>query len=117
MEEDRFKVLGERLLAFADARDWRQFHSPKNLSMAMAGEVGELLEHFQWLSESEARALPAHKVEEVALELADIQIYLIRTAQELGIDLLGAVEQKIDLNEARYPADRVRGSHRKYNEY
>jgi len=117
MEKDRFKTLGEKLLAFADARDWRQFHSPKNLSMAMAGEVGELLEHFQWLSESEARELPTHKVEEVALELADIQIYLIRIAQELGVDLLGAVERKIDINEERYPADRVRGSHRKYSEY
>jgi NTP pyrophosphatase (non-canonical NTP hydrolase) len=117
MDNSRFQRLGERLLAFAEAREWRQFHSPKNLSMALAGEAGELLEHFQWLSEADSTKLSDSKREAVALELADIQIYLIRLGQELDIDVLAAVERKIAINDDRYPADKVRGSHKKYNEY
>lgn len=117
MSTDRLDRIAEQLLDFAEAREWRQFHSPKNLAMALAGEAGELLELFQWLSEAESRELPPERLERVALELADLQIYLIRLGQELGVDLLEAVERKMAINEARYPAEKVRGSHRKYDEY
>ena len=109
--------LQKRLQAFADARDWNQFHSPKNLSMALVVEAAELAEHFQWLTQEESAALPAERLEKVGEELADIFVYLVRLADRLGIDLPAAVDRKIDLNEKKYPADRVRGSARKYDEY
>jgi len=109
--------LSERLAAFARARDWEQFHSPKNLAMALAGEAGELLEHFQWLSEAESQALGAEKREAVALEMADIFIYLLRLGERLDIDLVDAAYRKVAINEARYPAEKVRGDARRAAEY
>jgi len=117
MPRDSLDDLNTKLLAFARERDWEQFHSPKNLSMALAGEAGELLEHFQWLSEAQSAALPAEKRNAVALEMADILIYLIRLAERLDVDLIGAVYRKIDVNQARYPAERVRGDARRAEEY
>lgn len=109
--------LRQRLKAFARERDWEQFHSPKNLSMALIAEAAELIEHFQWLSEEQSAQLPADKFNEVRLELADIQIYLIRLADRLGVDLLEAAWEKIEINEKRYPSDRVRGDARRAAEY
>jgi NTP pyrophosphatase (non-canonical NTP hydrolase) len=109
--------LQERLQAFADARDWNQFHSPKNLSMALIVEAGELAEHFQWLTQEESYKLPADKLEKVGEELADTFVYLVRLASQLGIDLPQAVDRKIKMNEEKYPAERVRGSAKKYDEY
>lgn len=117
MPDDRLAQLSERLKAFAVARDWEQFHSPKNLSMALAGEAGELLEHFQWLSEDQSRELDEAKRDAVALEMADILIYLLRLAERLDIDLLEAADRKVAVNERRYPADRVRGDARRADEY
>jgi NTP pyrophosphatase (non-canonical NTP hydrolase) len=85
--------------------------------MALAGEVGELLEHFQWLTEDQSSNLPKNKLGEVEEEMADIFIYLIRLSDQLQIDLLSAVEKKILKNEEKYPADKVRGSSKKYTEY
>ena len=102
---------------FAKERDWDQFHSPKNLSMALIVEAGELVEHFQWLKQSESRNLPKDKLEAVEEELADILVYLIRIADQLDVDLIGAARKKIKSNEVKYPADMVRGSSRKYTEY
>jgi NTP pyrophosphatase (non-canonical NTP hydrolase) len=115
--DDPLEALRQRLRRFAAERDWDQFHSPKNLAMALITEAAELVEHFQWLSEDESSALPPEKLEEVKLELADILIYVIRLADKLNIDLLAAANQKIVLNEKKYPADRVRGDARKYTEY
>ena len=109
--------LKARLNSFADARDWEQFHSPKNLSMALSVEVAEILEHFQWLTEQQSRELDADKQAEVSEELADAFIYLMRLADQLDIDLIDAAEKKLQANEAKYPADRVRGSSKKYTEY
>jgi dCTP diphosphatase len=109
--------IRERLRRFARERDWDQFHSPKNLSMALIAEAAELVEHFQWLTEEQSAQLPAERLREVETELADIFIYLIRMADKLGVDLLAAAERKMDINEAKYPADKVRGSARKYTEY
>ena len=114
---DSLENLRVRLAEFAAARDWDQFHSPKNLSMALIAEAAELVEHFQWLTQSASRALPPEKLAEVRLELADIQIYLIRIADKLSVDLIAAANDKIDLNESRYPAERVRGDARRATEY
>jgi NTP pyrophosphatase (non-canonical NTP hydrolase) len=108
--------LAGRLRAFAEERDWEQFHSPKNLSMALAVEAAELLEHFQWLTEQESLALPPARRDAVAEELADVFIYLVRLADRLGIALLEAARDKMAKNEMRYPAEKSRGHKRKYNE-
>ena len=117
MPRDSLDDLNARLLAFARERDWEQFHSPKNLSMALAGEAGELLEHFQWLSEESSARLSAGQRDEVALELADILIYLIRLSERLDIDLVDAAYRKMAINQARYPKERVRGDARRAEEY
>ncbi|UCE77288.1 MAG: nucleotide pyrophosphohydrolase [Gammaproteobacteria bacterium] len=117
MTDSQLEQLSRRLRRFAQERDWEQFHSPKNLSMALIAECAELVEHFQWLTEEQSHDLPDDKRVEVELEMADIQIYLLRLAERLGVDLLGAVERKIAINEHKYPADRVRGSAKKYTEY
>jgi dCTP diphosphatase len=114
---DALHALQQRLAAFAAARDWDQFHSPKNLAMALSVEAAELVEEFQWLTEEQSKALDAERRERVRLELADVFIYLLRVADKLGVDLLQAAEDKLVLNESRYPADRVRGDSRKYDEY
>lgn len=114
---DGLENLRERLADFAAERDWDQFHSPKNLAMALIAESAELVEHFQWLSEDQSRALGPDKLREVGLELADVLIYLIRTADKLGIDLIKVTEEKIAINERRYPAHKVRGDARRASEY
>jgi NTP pyrophosphatase (non-canonical NTP hydrolase) len=114
---DSLDQLNARLLEFARERDWEQFHSPKNLAMALAGEAGELLEHFQWLSEQQSLELSAEKKQQVAHELADILNYLVRLAERLDIDLLAAADEKIAINAARYPANKVRGDARRASEY
>ena len=105
-----------QLREFASERDWDQFHSPKNLSMALIVEAAELVEHFQWLTEDQSQTLPAEKLAEVEQEIADIQIYLIRLADKLGVDMEKAVNAKIELNAKKYPADKVRGSAVKYSD-
>ena len=108
--------LRQRLRTFAAARDWEQFHTPKNLSMALIAEAAELVEHFQWLTEAESAALSDEQRAAVALELADVLLYLVRIADRLGIDLYPAAVRKLAINEARYPADAVRGSAKKYSD-
>jgi len=92
-----------RLEQFSAVRDWDQFHSPKNLSMALIAEAAELVEHFQWLTEAQSEELPPAQLKEVEAELADILIYLIKLADRLNVDLLRATNEKIDRNEARFP--------------
>ena len=106
-----------RIRQFAEERDWRQYHSPKNLSMALIAEAAELVEHFQWLTEEQSANLDAEKLEAVRQEIADIQIYLITIADRLNVDLLEAVSKKLDINAEKYPADKVRGLSKKYTEY
>ncbi len=115
--DDPLEGLRQRLAFFAQEREWEPFHSPKNLSMALIAEAAELVEHFQWLTEAQSGQLAEDKLEAVRLELADIQIYLIRLADRLGIDLLKAAWDKIEINEARYPAERVKGDARRAAEY
>lgn len=112
-----FSDLRNRVRAFSESRDWAQFHSPKNLAMALIAEAGELVEQFQWMTESDSKALDNDKLEEVGREIADIQIYLVRLSDVLGIDIYQAVGEKMTLNEKKYPVDKVRGSSKKYTEY
>ncbi len=102
---------------FVHRRDWQQFHSPKNLTMALSVEAAELMENFQWLTEDESHDLPADKRAAVEDEMADVLIYLVRLADQLGVDLLDAAECKMERNRERYPADLVRGSAKKASEY
>jgi len=113
-ELDELKM---RLREFAKERDWDQFHAPKNLAMALSVEVAELVEHFQWLSEDQSKSLDEKTKAEVADEIADVQVYLIRLADKLDVDILDAVGQKIEKNKAKYPVDKVRGKSKKYTEY
>lgn len=110
-------ALKQQLADFAQARDWDQFHSPKNLAMALNVEAAELLEHFQWLTEQQSATLDDQVLKQVAAELADIQIYLVRLSDKLGVDLAEAVQTKMRSNAEKYPADRVRGSAAKYTSY
>jgi NTP pyrophosphatase (non-canonical NTP hydrolase) len=112
-----FEELNQVLRQFAIDRDWEQFQSPKNVAMALIVEAAELVEHFQWLSEEESYQLPEEKLTEVSHEMADILIYLIRLSDRLGVDLLAATQEKIQLNAAKYPVEKVKGSARKYTEY
>lgn len=114
---DSLEELRARLARFAAERDWDQFHSPKNLSMALIGEAAELVEHFQWLTQEQSNRLAADKLTEVAEELADILIYVIRTADKLDVDLITAAWEKIEKNEQRYPVEKVRGDARRASEY
>lgn len=114
---DRVEELSKRLADFAKRRDWEQFHSPKNLSMALIAEAAELVEHFQWLTQEQSYNLPPEKFEEVRMELADIQIYLLRIAERMNIDLVQAAYDKMAINESRYPEEKVRGSAKRASEY
>lgn len=109
--------LRDALREFAKDRDWDQFHSPKNLAMALSVEAAELLEHFQWLTEQQSFALDDKKRAAVAEEIADVLIYLVRLADKLGLDPVGEAREKIERNRAKYPADQVRGQAKKYSEY
>ncbi|HHJ20311.1 MAG TPA: nucleotide pyrophosphohydrolase [Gammaproteobacteria bacterium] len=117
MTDITLDLLNEQLRQFAIDRDWEQFQSPKNLSMALIGEAAELVEHFQWLTEEQSYQLPPEKHQAAALEMADILIYLLRISDRMGVNLLDAVEKKIEINQGRYPVEKVKGSAKKYNEY
>lgn len=108
--------IRQALRAFTAERDWQRFHSPKNLAMALSGEAGELLALFQWLTEEESRQPPATLRAHVADEIADVQMYLVALADQLGVDIAAAVQAKMARNALKYPADRFRGSARKYDD-
>ena len=108
--------LRRALREFAAARDWDQFHSPKNLAMALSVEAAELLEVFQWMTEAQSRTLDASTREAASQEIADVLLYLIRLSDQLGIDPLAAAERKLVSNADKYPVDKARGSSRKYTE-
>ena len=109
--------IRDQLRQFVAERDWDQFHSPKNLAMALSVEAAELLEHFQWLTQEQSSDLPADKRKQVAQEMSDVLVYLVRLADKLDIDLVQEAKEKLVLNGEKYPADLVRGSAKKYTEY
>jgi len=108
-------TLQTKLRDFAAVRDWERFHTPKNLAMALAAEAGELLELFQWLTETESAALDAAQREAVEHELADVLIYLLRLADRLDVDLDEAVARKMKINAEKYPVALARGNATKYD--
>jgi dCTP diphosphatase len=117
MHPDPIQDLAQRLRAFAAERDWDPFHTPKNLAMALTGEAGELAAEFQWLTPEESQRLDPERLARVRQEAGDVLLYLVRLADRLDFDLVEAARDKIAHNARNYPADKVRGSARKYNEY
>jgi dCTP diphosphatase len=122
--EDSLFVLRDELRRFAAARDWDQFHSPKNLAIALSIEAAELLETFQWMTEADSRNLEADSASlapeqkaEISKELADVLLYLIRLADKLNVDLAAAAAAKIEINAAKYPIEKARGSSKKHSDY
>ena len=109
MSKDSLTELTSILKDFAVERDWEKFHSPKNLAMALSGEAGELLEHFQWLTQLQSYQLEPEQLREVSFEMADILIYLLRLSERIDIVLLAAVEEKMAINEKRFPVEKVKG--------
>jgi len=112
---DTLRDLREALRVFAAARDWDQFHSPRNLATALSVEAAELLEPFQWLTDEQSRNLPPQTRAAVAEELADVLLYLVRLADKLDVDLEAAARAKIARNAEKYPVEKARGSSRKYD--
>lgn len=109
--------LRNAINTFIAERDWEQFHSPKNLAMALSVEVAEIAEHFQWLTEEESQSLSTEKLAEIREEIGDAMIYLTELADKLGIDPIEAAKAKLEINGQKYPADLVRGKASKYTEY
>lgn len=109
--------MKSRILAFARERDWEQFHAPKNLSMALAAEAGELMEHFLWATPEASAELARQAAKRAAIEseLADVVIYALEFANITGIDVAGAIERKMAANAARYPVEKARGRSDKYD--
>ena len=110
------KELAQKLRKFAAERDWDQFHSPKNLTMALSVEVCEVVEHFQWLTEEESYQLNPNKLEKIKEEIGDVIIYLVMLADKLGINPVQAANEKIEKNRKNYPANIARGTAKKYKE-
>jgi dCTP diphosphatase len=109
-------TLRQALREFADEREWHRFHTPKNLAAALSVEAAELLERFQWLTDDESRNLPPAELEKVRQEMADVLNYLVMLADKFDVDLLAAARDKIVLNAKKYPAEKARGSMKKYTE-
>lgn len=114
-QEDTLVRLREALRSFASERDWARFHTPKNLAMALAGEAGEVLEVMQWLTPEESAALSPIDQEALALELANVLLYLVRLADVCEIDLAAACARKLAINAERYPVQKARGRATKYD--
>jgi dCTP diphosphatase len=109
--------LKEKMAAFVKERDWEQFHTPKNLSMSIAIEAAELMEHFQWLTVEESKNLSGQALDNIGEELADIVIYALSLANTLGLDLSRTVSAKMEKNIRKYPSEKVRGKAHKYTYY
>lgn len=113
---DGLRELRDSLRAFAAARDWDQFHTPKNLAIALSVEAAELLEHFQWSSEEQSKDLAQEWIALVEEEMADVLLYLVRLSDKLDVDLLRAARRKMARNAEKYPVDKAKGSARKYTQ-
>lgn len=109
--------LLKKIVEFRTERDWQQYHSPKNLSMALMVEAAELLEHFQWLAQEQSRNLSNEQRAAIKDEIGDVMIYLVNLSEKLGIDPIEAAHNKIAKNKKKYPADRVKGKADKYSSY
>ena len=113
---DTIQQLTDEIRAFRDARDWRQFHNPKELAVAIAAEAGELLQHFVWQSPEQSERRVQERGEQIASEIADVGILLLELADKLGLNFAECIRAKLVRNAERYPVEKARGSNRKYNE-
>lgn len=113
---DRIRDLTAEIRAFRDARDWKQFHAPKEMAVAIAAEAGELLQHFVWQSPEQSEQRAKARRQEIGAEMADVAILLLELADNLELDLAAAIRAKLAANEQRYPVHKARGSNRKYTE-
>jgi dCTP diphosphatase len=113
---DSIAALTDRIQRFVDARDWRVYHNPKDLSVAIAAEAGELMQHFVWQQDYQIAGRVEAKRDEIASEIADVAILLFELADNLGMNLGEVMERKISNNESRYPVEKARGNNRKYSE-
>lgn len=113
---DSIKEITAEIRAFRDARDWRQFHSPKDLAVGITAEAGELLQHFVWQTSAQSEQRAIDRKEEISQEIADVGILLFELADNLGLDLSQVMRAKLARNEERYPLEKARGSNKKYNE-
>lgn len=113
---DTIHALTAEICAFRDARDWKQFHAPKELAVAIAAEAGELLQHFVWQDARQSEQRAQERRDELASEIADVGILLFELADNLNINLAQAMRAKLAKNELRYPVAKARGSNKKYNE-
>ncbi|MEI6480101.1 MAG: nucleotide pyrophosphohydrolase [bacterium] len=109
------KILTERIIAFRDARDWKQFHNPKDVALSLVLEAGEVMEHFQWKSKEEMDKYVIEHKEEIGDELADVLYWVLLMSNDLKIDVLKALEKKLKKNEDKYPVEKAKGKHTKYN--
>ena len=116
MQDQSISKLADKLREFAEERDWGQFHSPKNLAMALTVETAELLEEFQWLTEQHSREPDQEHLERIKEEIGDVMIYLVRLSDQLGIDPLMSAFKKIEKNRTKYPVDKAKGSAKKYTD-
>lgn len=114
---DSLEELNEKHRRFVEERNWQRHQSPKNLVLALVGEVGELAEHFQWLSQEESWNLEGEKKQAVGEELADVLIYLTRIAAETGIDLVAVAHEKCEANDRKYPVEEFKGGYKRPHEY
>jgi NTP pyrophosphatase (non-canonical NTP hydrolase) len=110
------KNVEKTIKKFSEDRDWDRYHSPKNLVMALSGEVGELNEIFQWLTEDESYNLPDNVKQHTEEEIADIAIYLLKICMKLEINIEDAIIKKMEQNEQKYPIDKIKGKFKKYTE-
>lgn len=109
------KNITEKIKRFRDERDWMQFHDPKNMAVSLILEASELLEHFQWKTTEEVEKYASQNNAEIKDEIADIALYLFELADNLGISLIGAMEEKLRKNELKYPIEKAKGKHTKYD--
>ena len=110
------KDLTSRIIAFRDARDWKQFHNPKDVALSLVLEAGEVMEHFQWKNEEEMEKHVIENKEDIADELADVLYWVLLMSNDLKIDVLDALENKINKNESKYPVEKAKGKHTKYTD-
>ena len=112
---NKITEITEKIVRFRDEREWMQFHDPKNMAVSIILEASELLEHFQWKTKEEVQGYVSQNKAEIKDEIADIALYLFELADNLGIDLIGAMEEKLKKNEIKYPVEKAKGRHTKYN--
>jgi len=114
---DKIEELTKRIIKFRDERDWKQFHNPKDVALSMVLEAGEVMEHFQWKDKEEVEEYLKQNKEDVAEEISDVLYYVLLMSHDLNIDITEALDKKIIKNESKYPVDKAKGNHTKYNKY